>query len=385
MDCVPFGRSRLADFGLAQGVAHLNHGSFGATPLAVLAACDRWRAQMEADPTMFFNRDLPRLLRLTANKVAGFLGGRGEDWAFVENATAGMNAIVGSTKLLPGDELLCLSQVYGAVANVLRHHATRSGARLVVVPVPVPFVDPGPLLQSLRGALSPRTRLALFDHVTSPGAVVMPVREMTKTCRAAGVPVAIDGAHAPGMLALDVPALGADYYVGNLHKWAFAPRGTGAIWCAPQHQTDLNPVAISHYYGQGFTAQFDYCGTRDNSPWLAAAGGIDYLESLGAERMRTHNHALAREAGEMLARAWRTEMAAAPEFMGSMAAVRLPRGAGGDRNQARDLAIRLTEKHAMTCAVVELQGALWLRVSAQVYNELADYEPLAVIDAGLRP
>ncbi len=368
---------------MAKGVVHLNHGSFGATPLTVLAASDRWRAQMDADPTTFFNRDLPGLLRDTAARVAGLLGGRGEDWAFVENATAGINALVGSVELSPGDEVICLSQVYGAVGNVLRHHTARSGARIVVVPVPVPFVDPAPLLDRLRRAITPHTRLASFDHVTSQGATVMPISDMAAICRAAGVPVAIDGAHAPGMLALDVPAMGVDWYVGNLHKWCFAPRGTGVIWCAPQRQGQLHPVAISHYYGQGFTSEFDYGGTRDNSAWLAAAAGIDYLESLGVERMRAHNHALTRQAGEMLASAWHTEVSAAPEFLGSMAAVRLPDGGGGNRRHARDLAIRLTQEYGITCAVVELAGALWLRVSAQVYNEANDYERLASLGATL--
>jgi isopenicillin-N epimerase len=384
MQPIPFGRGRRADFGLAEQVAHLNHGSFGATPLAVLAASDRWRAQMEADPTTFFNRDLPVLLRQAADRVAGFLGGRGEDWAFVENATAGMNAIIASAKLGTGDELICLSQVYGAVGKALDHYAARNAAGVVVVPVPVPFVDAQPVLQGLRAAISPRTRLAVFDHVTSPGAAVLPVREMAAICQEAGVPVAIDGAHAPGMLALDVPALGVDWYVGNLHKWAFAPRGTGVIWCAPQHQSELHPLAISHYCGAGFTAEFDYCGTRDNSAWLASGAGLDYMQSLGARRMREHNRGLAHEAGEMLAHAWRTELSASPEFMGSMAAVRLPQGAGGQRAQARRLAIRLNEEHGITCAVTELQGGLWLRVSAQVYNELADYEALAAIGAQLR-
>ena len=334
---------------------------------------------MEADPSTFFNRDLPPALRHAAGRVAAFLGGRGEDWAFVENATAGINAVVASIHFEPGDEIVCLSQVYGAVGNLLNVHAQRSGARVVIVPVPVPFTDPAPLLASLRAAITPRTRFATFDHVSSAGATVMPVRELAAICRDAGVPVAIDGAHAPGMLALDVPALGVDWYVGNLHKWAFAPRGTGVIWCAPQHQAQLHPVALSHYHGQGFTPQFDYSGTRDNSPWLAAAAGIDYLEALGPERMRAYNGALAREAGQMLAQAWQTGLCAAPEFLGSMAAVRLPQGAGGGRAQARQLAIRLTEEHGITCAVVVLHGELWLRVSAQIYNEPADYERLAAL------
>jgi isopenicillin-N epimerase len=376
-----FGHCRRADFLLADGVDHLNHGGYGATPRVVLDAARAWQTKAEADPSTFFRRDLAGLIRGAAGRVAGFLGGRGRDWAFVENATSGLNAIIASLALAPGDELLCLSQVYGAIGNALRHHAGRSGARIVSVEVPVPFIDPAPLLEALSTAIGPRTRLAVFDHITSAGAVVLPIREMAALCRGQGVPVAVDGAHAPGQLALDVPALGIDWYVGNLHKWAFAAKGTGVIWCAPDRQATLHPTAISHAIGQGFTAEFDYTGTRDNSAWLAAPAALDYIEALGAEAVRGHNAALAREAGAMLVEAWDSEAAAVPEFRGSMVSVRLPGTAGGapgdQRDAAHRLAVRLNEEHGITAGIMVLNGGLWVRVSAQIYNEIGDYRRLA--------
>ncbi len=374
-----FGRARRADFLLAGDVLPLNHGAFGATPRVVLEASDRFRAQMEADPSTFFRRDLPVLLRDAASRVARFMGGRGDDWAFVENATAGMNAIIASTPFGEGDELLCLSQVYGAVGNALRFHAQRRGARVVRVPMPVPFADAEPLLAAVKHALGPRTRLAVFDHVTSPGAVVLPVRELVALCRERGVPVAIDGAHAAGMLALDVPALGADWYVANLHKWAFAPRGTGVLWCSPARQPALHPVAISHYLGQGYTAEFDYSGTRDNSPWLASGAALDWYDAIGGDAIRAHNDALANAAGEMLAEAWRTPRAALPPHCGSMAAVKWPGPGAANRTDARALAKRLTEEHGLTLGVMVTADALWIRVSAQIYNELHEYERVAAV------
>jgi len=373
-----FGHIRRADFRLAEGVDHLNHGSYGATPRSVLEAAQRWRLEMEADPSTFFRRDLLGLLRRAAGRVAAFLGGKPEDWAFVENATSGLNAIIASLALAPGDELLCLSQVYGAIGNALHYHAGRYGARLVSVEVPVPFTDLAPLLGAISAAIGQRTRLAVFDHITSAGAVVLPVREMAALCREHSVPVAIDGAHAPGQIALDVPALGVDWYVGNLHKWAFAAKGAAVIWCAHERQKALHPTAISHALGQGFTAEFDYTGTRDNSAWLAVPAALDYVEALGAEAIRAHNAALADDAGAMLAEAWEGEAAAAPEFCASMVSVRLP-GAGGDRDAARALAARLAGRHGITAAVMALDGALWVRVSAQIYNEIGDYARLAAI------
>jgi isopenicillin-N epimerase len=374
-----FGHIRRADFLLAEGVDHLNHGGYGATPRVVLDAARGWQIAMEADPSSFFRRDLAGLVRRAADRVAAFLGGRGEDWAFVENATSGLNAIIASLALGPGDELLCLSQVYGAIGNALNYHAERRGARLVSVDLPVPFVDPAPLLEALAAAIGPRTRLASFDHITSAGAVVLPIREMAALCHQHGVPVAIDGAHAPGQLALDVAQLGVDWYVGNLHKWAFAAKGTAVIWCASERQETLHPTAISHAIGQGFAAEFDYTGTRDNSAWLAAPAAIDYADALGVEAMRAHNAALAREAGAMLIEAWDSEAAAAPEFCASMVSVRLPGGAGGDRHAARRLAARLNEERAITAGVMVLDGGLWIRVSAQIYNEIGDYQRLAAV------
>ncbi len=379
MNFPQFGHARLADFTLADRIAHLNHGSYGAAPRVVTEAAQIWRQRMEADPTRFFREDLPAAVRAAAARVAGFLGGRGKDWAFLENATQGTNAIIASLNLEPGDELMCLSQVYNAVGNTMRHYAERWGARVVSVPVPIPFTDPEPLLAALAAAIGPRTRLACFDHISSAGAVVFPIREMAEICRARGVPVAIDGAHAPGQIALDVPALGVDYYVANLHKWAFAARGTAVIWCAPERQAALHPVAISHHLGQGFAAEFDFSGTRDNSAWLAVPEALDYLDALGPEAVRAHNDALAREAAQMWRDAWHSEIAAGPEFLAAMASVRLPGGEGADRAASRRLAGHLRETCGITAGVMVLNGDLWLRVSAQIYNELDDYRSLAEI------
>ncbi|HEU0217226.1 MAG TPA: aminotransferase class V-fold PLP-dependent enzyme [Stellaceae bacterium] len=383
MNFPQFGHARRADFSFAEGVAHLNHGSYGAAPRVVTAAAQAWRERMEDDPTAFFRDVLPRATRAAAMRVAGFLGGRAEDWSFLENATQGTNAIIGSLRLEPGDELICLSQVYNAVSNTLRYHAERSGARIVTVSVPVPFTDPEPLFAALAAAIGRRTRLACFDHISSAGAVVFPVREMAAICRARGVPVAIDGAHAPGQIALDVPSLGVDYYVANLHKWAFAARGTAVIWCAPERQTALHPVAISHNFGQGFAAEFDFSGTRDNSPWLAVPEALDYLDTLGPETVRAYNDALSREAAEMWREAWNSEIAAAPEFRAAMASVRLPGVEAADRTAARRIARYLRETHSISAGVMVIDGGVWLRVSAQIYNELSDYAPLAAIGRGL--
>jgi isopenicillin-N epimerase len=378
-----FGHRRRDDFGLAEGIDHLNHGGYGAAPRVVIEAAEAARLAMEADPTTFFRRELPDRLRNAAARIAGFLGGRSEDWAFVENATAGLNAVIASLRIAPGDELLCLSQVYGAVANTLRYHADRRGARVVVVPVPVPFEDAAPLLAALEAAIGPKTRLACFDHITSAGAAVMPIAELAAICRRHGVPVLVDGAHAPGQVPVDVATLGVDWYIGNLHKWAFAAKGTAVIWCALERQAELHPIAISHQLGQGFTAEFDYSGTRDNSNWLAAPAALDYFDGLGREAVYAHNKTLSAAACDLLVRCWGTEAAASPRFRAAMASVRLPGGRGGDHNAVRRITERLRSEHGIVVAVMLLDGGLWIRVSAQIYNEISDYQRLAEIGARL--
>ena len=378
-----FGHSRLADFLLAPGHFHLNHGAFGASPRVVLAENDRWRAVMEGDPSTFYRRDLPGLLRRAADRVARLLGGRGEDWVFVENTTAGVNAVAGSLPLKPGDEVICFSQVYGAVGNALRYHAERAGARVVRVQIPVPFVDPEPLFSALRAAISNKTRLAVVEHVTSPGATLLPVKELVAICRNAGAAVLIDGAHAVGMVPMEVPSIGADWYVGSLHKWAFAPKGSGVLWCKPERQAALHPVSISHYLGQGFTAEFDYSGTKDNSAWLSVPAALDYMDSLGVEAMRAYNNRLAGQAADMLAREWKSIISADGRYRAAMASVKMPNSEGGDRIKGRRLAVRLAEEHKISLGIMAIDGGFWVRISAQVYNQLSDYELLAKVGGTL--
>lgn len=377
---MPFGAERRAEFLLAPGLDHLNHGSYGATPRAVLAAQDEWRARLEANPSGFFMETLPEALRAAAARVARAFGGSGEDWAFVENATDGVNAVLASFDWRPGDEVIVTSQVYGAVNQAIRHHAGRHSVEVVPLPLPMPFVDADRLLAAAERLVTPRTRLAVLDHVTSTGATVLPVERLTRLYREAGVPVLIDGAHAPGQLALDVPAIGADWYVGNLHKWCFAPKGCAVFWAAPGAREGLHPTVISHPYGQGFPAEFDYVGTRDPTPWLTAPAALDWLEAQGAEAVRAHNDTLAREMADMLARAWGTEISAAPEHRAAMATVRLPRAGGGaaDWPSIRALTRKLIAEHRVVAPVMAPDGRLWVRISAQIYNEPADYERIVV-------
>lgn len=375
------GTTLRPEFRLAQGTDFLNHGSFGAPPRAVLEAAERWRSRLEANPDVFFREILPGALREAAATLARFVGARAQDLVFVENATAGMNAVLRSLSFSPGDEILASSHVYGAVRQAIRHVCERSGAKLVVAELPLPLAQAEALVSSLAARMSERTRLLVLDHVASPTGLVFPVGELARLARARGARVLVDGAHAPGQIALDLPALGVDWYVGNCHKWLFAPRPCGFLWAHESAQDGLHPLAISHDYGRGFGPEFDWTGTRDPAAWLAVVDAIRFFEDLGADRVRAHGHELAVASATKIARAWDSVLDGPAALHGSMMAIRLParlcRGLAADREGARELMSALIAEQRIAVAVMPIGSALWARISASVYNTPADYERLA--------
>ena len=372
---VDYGHIRLADFELEPGKVHLNHGSFGAVPRAITEAQAQWRRRIEGNPTGFFRAEMPGLLRSAADRVAAAYGGQGADWVFVDNATSGANAVIGNLTLEKGDQLLTTGEVYNAVRQALRHHAKGKDVEVIEAPVTVPLADAGEVVESVRLHLGPRTRALFIDHVTSRSGLILPVAEIAALAREAGVPVFVDGAHAPAMIDLDVAALGVDWYVGNGHKWLCAPRNCAFLWCAPARQAELHPVVISHGYGQGIAAEFGWVGTRDPSAWLTVTAALDWHEEMGGAALRARNHELALAMGRQLSEALDSETSGPDAVTAAMATVRLPE-ARFPGEAARALSIALEREHDMVVSVNEIGGRAWLRVSAAIYNELGDCDGL---------
>jgi isopenicillin-N epimerase len=367
------------EWALEPGIAYLNHGGFGLTPNLVLAAQDAWRARIERDPTRFLTFELEELLRDATAVVAPAVGAAPEDLVFVENATSGLNAVLRGIELEAGDEILMTSLAYPAIRKAALYAASRVGARLVEAEVKLPLAGDADILRAVAARLTKRTRLAVFDHIASHSALVMPAAALTRLAREAGAAVMIDGAHAPGMIPLDVAAIGADWYVGNLHKWFFAPRSCGFLWAARSVQAATHPLAISHGYTEGFRAEFEWTGTRDATAALAAPAGIDFHRRLGGADLMARNQTLVHEAAAGLVRDWGTEAIAPLSSFASMAVVRLPLGGEATAARAGTLMRELDERHHIAAAVVALAGALWVRVSAQAYNDAADYRRLAAL------
>jgi isopenicillin-N epimerase len=370
------GRAVRHEWALDETWLTVNHGSFGATPRVVLAAQQDWRRRMEAQPTRFMHDDLPAGLARAAARLGAFLNAEAKDIAFLDNATGGCNAVLRSLLLAPGDEVLVLSHGYGAVRNTVRYVTERSGASMTEAMLPFPQPDAAGLIAAVAAALTDRTRVAVVDHIASGSALLLPLAGIIAVCHAAGVPVLVDGAHGPGQVTVDLGTLGADWYVGNCHKWLCTPKGSAFLWAAPDRQQGLHPLTISHGFGQGFRAEFDWTGTRDWSACLALPAALDFHTRLGGAALRQRNVALAAEAAQLLARRLRTEVGAHGELAAAMGVVRLPTPAPATAEWAQRLRMKLLTSRT-DAPVHALDGAIWLRISAFAYNELRDYEALA--------
>ena len=376
-----------AHWALDPQITYLNHGSVGAPPRRVLAAQQAIRDEIERQPSRFLLRELssvavgvprsetPRM-RVAADAVAAFMGARGEDLVFVDNATSGVNAVLRSMDLREGDEIVIADHAYGAIANVAAFVARDRGSRVRTVELPYPPANPGAIVGAFAEALGPRTRVAVVDHITSESALVLPLAEIAALCRRGDVPVLVDGAHAPGVLPLDIPSLGIDWYAGNLHKWAYSPRSCGFLWAPPERQRGLHPPVISWGMDQGFAVEFDWVGTRDPSPWLAAPEGIAMMRELGCDAIRRYNHDLVWRAARMLGERWGTSLPMDEAMVGAMATLPLPERYGSTKEDAARLRDALLFEDRIEVQLHSWRDRLWVRISAQIYNEAADYERL---------
>ena len=355
----------------------LNHGSFGACPKEVLAAQSALREGMERNPDVFFrHRASPRNpnneLRAAAERVGRFVGTTGERIAFVANATDAVNTVLHAVELTAGDEILVLDCVYNAVRLAAEDVCRRHGARVVKVSLPIPL-KANDVVERIADAAGPRTKLAIIDHISSATATVFPVAEITRALKAKGARVLIDGAHAVGQLALDLPTIGADWYTANGHKWLFAPKGVALFYATAEVAAATVPLSVSHWHDMTFPRAFDYVGTRDVTPFLSMPAALDFIERFGAADIRSYLHDLSRE-GDAVVRDLGAEPVAADAMFAAMRAYVLPQRRPAEGDDALQLMSTMWDEHRIRIASSAYQGKLLLRLSAQIYVERADYE-----------
>jgi isopenicillin-N epimerase len=370
-------------FTLDPDIVYLNHGSYGACPRMVLDEQSRLRAQLERQPVRFLGRELEPLLDDARRALAAFVGADPAELAFVHNATSGVNAVLRSLTFAPGDEILTTDQAYNACRNALDWVAARAGVRVVVARVPFPPTGDDQVVDAVLAAVTARTRLALIDHVTSPTATIFPVRRLVPALEARGIDVLVDGAHAPGMLPLDLRALDAAYYVGNCHKWMCAPKGAGFLVARKDRHAGLVPAVVSH--GLNLVSErplyhllFDWVGTIDPTAWLCVPTAIAAVGAMlpgGWPEVMARNRALALDARRLLGE--RLEIGPSPPegMLGSMVSFSVGDGDPVALHDALELG------HGIEIPVFPwpTPSSRTVRVSLAIYNQLSDVQRLAEV------
>ncbi len=368
-------------FSLDPAIAHLNHGSFGAVPVPVQRAQLRLRDEMESNPLRFLTASLPERLEHARRHIATFLGADPAGTAFVPNATTGISLILKSLSLHAGDEVLTTDHGYGAVGMAVNRICVRAGADHRVVPIGLTASD-DEIVAEIMNAITPgRTRLIIIDQVTSATARVMPVAALARAARRTGVALLVDGAHAPGHMSTPLDEIGADYWVGNLHKWLFAPRPTALLAVAAPRRAHLEPLVVSWRIDDGFPIHIEMTGTNDYTPWLAAPTGVYVMRTLGVDRVREHNAALAAYGQRVVGAALGLLSPADLPYPGSpdaaMRILPLPDGLVTDDESAHRLRVAIADELRIEVSITTWRGRGFLRLSAQVYNHADEYDRLA--------
>jgi len=375
---------------LDPGVVFLNHGSFGACPREVLAHRRALIEELESEPMDFLVRRYPGLLGEQISFLESFLDAEPGSIVLVQNATVGVNTILRSLRLGPGDEVLVTGSEYFSTRNSARSVTEAAGASVRMVGIPFPLSDPSEASDAILSAVTPRTRLAVIDHIASPTALVFDVEQITAALTSRGIEVLVDGAHGPGGVDLSLRSVGASYYTGNCHKWLCSPKVCAILYVRPDRQEGVHPLAISHVRADldtplsDFQLEFMWNGTPDPTAALSVRKSVEYMASIlpgGWTAIRERNRALATEAGRRLSSALGLPPQAPDSMTGPMAAVLLPWRQPPEPPGVLwldPLQVWLREERGIEVPVTWTPGprSRLLRLSAQLYNSPEEYDYL---------
>jgi isopenicillin-N epimerase len=373
-------RLMLDRFGLDPEILHLNHGAFGVAPIAVRRAAEAWRDRAERNPHRFNGRELPGLIAGARAEAAGFVGVSAESVGLVRNVSEGFSAVLGSLDPTAGDEIVISEHGYGAVRIAAEHWAARHGGTVRVAGFPLGAED-DLIVSAYAAACGPRTRLVVVDQITSPTATVLPVAGIAA---AVSAPVLVDAAHVPGMLPTDIERLGVAYWVGNLHKWGYTPRGSALLWTRADLRDRTWPGVLSWQLTDGYAAGFDYPGTWDYAGWLAIGDGLAFWREIGGWEQVDRRAALLSDAQKRTADALGTALDGLPVVAApTLRLVRLPAALASSAAAARALSDRLSSEYAIEVPVTRHGGESFLRMAAAPYNTAEDYDRLTEAVSGI--
>ena len=369
--------SFAAHFSLDPNVIYLNHGAFGACPRVVQEVQREYRDRLEKNPVHFFMRELERLLDETRAVLGPFLGANPDDLAFVPNATAGVNTVISALEFDPGAEIVINDHTYPACRNAVQYWAARRALQVRTAKLPFPTTSAEELSQAILEQVTGRTKLVLLDHITSPSGLIMPLESLVRTLHERGIDTLVDGAHAPGMLPLNLERLGAAYYTGNLHKWCCAPKGAAFLWVRRDRQALIHPLVISHGWAAArtdrprFLLEFDWPGTLDASAILSVPTALSFLGELfpgGFPALYAHNKALALAGRNTLCAALGTAPPAPDALLGSLAVALFPERT--PKVPTPDALYNALVARRIEVPIVPFPGYAsgFVRIAAQVYN-----------------
>ena len=384
-------KSELAKhWSLDPNVSFLNHGSFGATPDAVLDEQGRLRAQIERDPVRFYERIFLGLWDEARAALSNFMNADVDGMTFVTNATAGVNTVLRSLRLEPGDEIIVPDHSYQACWNAVDFVTSRAGAKTVVVEIPFRVSDENEVIDSIMGAVTERTVLALIDTVTSPTGMRMPFEQLTSQLQSNGVDVLLDAAHGPGIVPLDLNEIGAAYCTGNCHKWICTPKGSAFLHIRHDRKHLVRPLSIGHgashdgSFQEKFEFEFAWPGTQDPTPWLCIPKALNFVGSLvkgGWSAIIQRNHDLILEGRRIICEAMGVTPPIPDSMVSAIAAVEMPPdGEVGPISLEGDpFHNYLLDQYGIQVPVFPWRhhGERYIRISAQLYNHEDEYRHLA--------
>ena len=365
----------------------LNHGSFGACPVEVMAKYQRWQMELERNPVEFLGRRSAELLAHSRAALADELGAKPEHLVYLPNATSGVNTVARSIPLQPGDEILTSDHEYGACDNTWQFVCQRTGARNVPVEIPLPF-EAEEFTNRIWAGVTLRTRVIFLSHITSTTGLIFPVAEVCKRAREAGILTFIDGAHAPGHIALGIDELGADFYTGNCHKWLCAPKGAAFLHVRPEHHPLIDAPVVSWGYGANITGHtgFDaytgstllerrlqWQGTRDIAAFLSVPAAIEFQTGHAWHRIRQGCHALAAQTVQRICDITGLPPICHDGDFGQMVVIPVP------AMDPEFLKRTLFDSYRIEIPVTSHKDRLFLRLSIQGYNTVNDAD--ALVDA----
>jgi isopenicillin-N epimerase len=372
-------------FLLRPDVVFLNHGSFGACPRPVFETYQAWQLELERQPVDFIQRRSHDLLREARKRLGAFVGADADDLVYVTNVSMGLNIVSRSLPLDPGDEVLTTDHEYGSLNASWELVCAKRGAKYVRRTVSLPIPSAREVVEAVWSGVTDRTRVLFLSHITSPTALILPVAELVRRAREAGILTVVDGAHAPGQLPLDLRALGADFYSGNCHKWMMAPKGSGFLYARREVQHLLEPLIGGR---KDVTAQsspliteHQYQGTRDLAAFLAVPAAIRFMQDHNWPQVRQACHELVCHAQREVTRLVGLEPVTPDEetWFAQMAVLPIP--------SCNLLALhgRLRDEFSIEVPTIRWNGKQFVRLSVQGYNSRADIDLLVRALGALLP